>query len=907
MKIKRAKRGMHHKLLTGLKNASVPIAIACALAAVTSQSTIACGPFSKIAIFVNGYHPDLPMNRYAMGELGVINPSYARSYLVVAYRYLKGIKTPAAKQKEFVALWQRRLETLDVSVQDAIKAWAEERKRVVGIPAKDVNAYQTNGYNGYLTYNADAFRVATQTLRGKIDKYGASDDRVRQWLKVQDQIFGATANADSDAFTKTASSATTSAPAGDTTTGTTNNTASNTSTAKSGNETQADVEYQKACDDFYNARYEAAVAKFQAIAADTSSPWQQWGDYLAARAYCRKATMGDVVIADDLKQAKKLVDKILQSTKEDDRMHANAKRLNSFLEYRLNPSERAKQVVAALTTDASQDDLTEALGDYTVILDKVLEKQTSSTPTSMRPNNDNDDDLLDKNRSLAKTSNLMDNSMFSYAALSALILFGTHRIWWRRRNNNTGLIPNSTIAVALSLSVLSFSLASCTQSGSTVKSESEESTQVVAKADSTSDSKLPSPGDVILDDDMTKWILNYQDNEPEALTKAFDEWKKSKSLPWLVSVISKIKTTDSRKAEVLSEASKVAEDSPAYLTLEYHQIRLLVDENKPKEAASRLNTLLSKVGSKLPPSTRNALFEIGVSCAGSLAEFVKLAAPSPSIITWDYDSNEMPDTDAESEPGTVKMKPTDKYFNYTGCLTPEAAEIINRVAPLPTIVGLAGDQSLPSTVRLDLAQAGWVRSVMLKNEKMAMTLSPVLGKLRPQLTKALASYDAASTGPEKEFAGLTTILRNPGMRPYVTPGLQRETAFDKIDSYRNNWWGADLPQAPRNMYIETDTQEAKKPVNAAFLSPAEIAQGRKECTDVNRLGTAPDVLAQRVLALSKAKPKDPRLAEMLHLVVTTTRYGNTDDKTTAYSKQAFQELHKNFPGNEWTKKTKFWF
>jgi TolA-binding protein len=91
------------------------------------------------------------------------------------------------------------------------------------------------------------------------------------------------------------------------------------------------------------------------------------------------------------------------------------------------------------------------------------------------------------------------------------------------------------------------------------------------------------------------------------------------------------------------------------------------------------------------------------------------------------------------------------------------------------------------------------------------------------------------------------------------------------------------------------------------LSAPESSQGKEETAAITAIGTAPNSLAQRVLALSKANPKDPRLAEMLHLVVTTTRYGNTDDKTTAYSKQAFQSLHKNFPGSEWTKKTKFWF
>jgi hypothetical protein len=906
-------KDMTKKIFSRLKNPTTAIAIACALAAVTSQSTDACGPFAKIAVFVNGFHPDLPMNRFAAGELGIINPTYARSYLVVAYRYLAGIKNPPEKQKEFVVLWQRRLETLDVSVQDAIANWSTERKKVYPAKGKDQDAYETNGYYGYLTYNADAFNTATKTLRSKIEKYGANDERVKQWLKTQDTVFGISSSTNSDNTASTSNSGTAGDTAGNTGKATAGNTSSDTTAGgtSADGKSDADAAYQLACKDFYSQKYEDAVEKFKAIAADSSSPWQQWANYLAARAYCRQATLGDEIIVEDLKKAKELVDKVIVDSKDNPRMLANAKRLNSFLEYRLNPGERARQVVAALTSEGTQEDLTEALGDYTILLDKVLEKQTSNSPTSMRFD-DQHDGNIQPGEGAAKefnTSNLLDSSAVSYAALFAITLLGTHRLWWRRRNEDAKLSRNSHIAAALSVSLLSCSLMSCSKNAAPQTSEEKETTRVLAQTPEASGGKLPSPGDVVLDDDMTKWILNFQDTKPEALSKALDQWKKSKSLPWLVSVISKLKATDARKAEVVAEAAKISKDSPAYLTLEFHQIRLLAEENKPKEAASRLNALLAEVGSKLPPSTRNALFEMGVSCAGSLAEFVKLAAPSPAVVTWDYDSNELPDNDSESEPGPARLKPIDKYLNYTGCLTGEAAEIVNNNVPLGTFAALASNTTLPAAVRFDLAQAGWVRSVMLKNEKMATTLSPVLAKLRPQLSKSLTTYDAASSGTEKEFAGLTAILRNPGMRPYVTPGLVRETAFDKIDNYRNNWWDAEQPQAARNPYMDNgeEAEKEKKPSTAAFLTPAEAEQGSKESAAIAAQGTAPNVLAQRVLALSKAKPKDPRLAEMLHLVVTTTRYGNTDDETTALSKQAYQALHKNFPNDPWTKKTKFWF
>jgi hypothetical protein len=55
---------------------------------------------------------------------------------------------------------------------------------------------------------------------------------------------------------------------------------------------RADRAYQIATAAFYAGHWDAAVARFRAIAADRTSPWQPWGEYLAARALLRKGTLG---------------------------------------------------------------------------------------------------------------------------------------------------------------------------------------------------------------------------------------------------------------------------------------------------------------------------------------------------------------------------------------------------------------------------------------------------------------------------------------------------------------------------------------------------------------------------------------------------------------------------------------
>src|SRR5262252_10928979 len=98
------------------------------------QPLSSCGPFFARAAFTYTVHPDFPLERFAAGDLGVLQPTYARSYLAVAYRYLIGTGFDAAEQKALIALWRDRLMSALESDTDAWpKVWLEARGRVPGI------------------------------------------------------------------------------------------------------------------------------------------------------------------------------------------------------------------------------------------------------------------------------------------------------------------------------------------------------------------------------------------------------------------------------------------------------------------------------------------------------------------------------------------------------------------------------------------------------------------------------------------------------------------------------------------------------------------------------------------------------------------------------------------------------
>jgi len=52
---------------------------------------LACGYMEPAVYFKFQNHPDLPFVDFASGKLGVLQPTYARSYLYVAYRQMIGL------------------------------------------------------------------------------------------------------------------------------------------------------------------------------------------------------------------------------------------------------------------------------------------------------------------------------------------------------------------------------------------------------------------------------------------------------------------------------------------------------------------------------------------------------------------------------------------------------------------------------------------------------------------------------------------------------------------------------------------------------------------------------------------------------------------------------------------------
>jgi tetratricopeptide (TPR) repeat protein len=749
------------------------VAVALLVVLFNTTTSFACGPFTLDAFFVFTVHPTYPLERYARGELGVVQPSYARSYLYVAYRYLTDSPFSSTEQQVLTQFWKDRLNyTWDLGEQDWIKAWLAARQTVSGLTeAPKIEVYRSrekpNEYETYLNCQKDAFETAVSTLNERIKKYGADHSALRNWIEGQDQVFAncaegqhlpAPAPATADALEKD------------------------------------DRAYQIAAANFYAGNFDEARKAFDRIAADASSPWQTAARYLVARTLIRKASLGpDDMKAESLSQAETTLKAIL-ADKKLVTSRAASSRLLDLVRLRLHPSERLHELAHALLVKTPNNSLRQDLWDYTSLLDSLLET---------------------------------------------------------------------------------------------------EDTERKAKA------RVEATGD-----DLTDWISTLQENSTEARDHALSLWQTTHASTWFIASLAKIDGRHPKAAELIEQAIHVAPTSAAFASASFHAVRLLMESGKIVEARSQIDQLLKNDRARFDLSTLNLLTAERMMLAGNLAEFLSYAPRVPAGLGWDDDGREVP---AESSEVSDEMK------NLLGkpLFDQDAANVLNRQLPLDLLKEAATSEVLPTRLRRDVAQATWIRAVILDDAGTADDLVPALKTLVPELSDSLDDFLSTSQPEAKKFTGLYTWLKFPGLEPIVDAGIGRETPLNKQDTYRDNWWcAASVSNSPADR--QPDMSEPSSFTAGAirfplFLTEAQRARANKESATLGAFGATPNYLCRQVIQWATKNPSDPRVPEALHLAVSATRYGCTDQGTGRWSKAAFDLLHRKYGNTTWARKTPYWF
>jgi tetratricopeptide (TPR) repeat protein len=817
----------------------------------------ASGVHSVIALFESHVHPDIPFDKFAAGRLGIIRPTWRRSYLYASYRYLAGPGFDASQQKAMVSLWDEWLGLgaggVPQSPQDQQNAdkvaskWIAARNKVPGVEAieeidVDRQAPAEYGSFDYANCNESSFNTAAATLDTMIGKFGRSSPQVMQWVDAQDQVFdncsGTPPKLADDSqewgkaseawfqLCKTVPGVVTpgSYAEGD------NCRASKYETLTTALETmihdlgasnpkvkqwvdaqiqalvqcgnaahsapenptalpapkipqplttgtpfeQAQRTYQIASANFYAANFDTAAKMFDAIAADSSSPWRQLAPYLVARAMIRKATLS--AAKNDhamLAKAEAQLNKII-SVPGDDSVKRTAQQLLGFVDAQLHPEQREQELAHAVMLPTSAEMLKQGVSDYIWMLDHG-------------PANDNSlhDDLTD----WISTLHLADTGS--------------------RASPYSG-----TAAIAHSIA----------------------------------------------------------------------KWKQTSSLPWLVAALSEVPDSDPNAPALITAAENVKPDSPAYVTTTYHAARLLMGEGKADEARRKLDALLSN-RDQLPVSTVNELAALRMARARNLNEFLAYAPRTPLGFTDDADYEELP---SELNNKSLKELAARPLFDD------DAAAVLTRWMPLSVLMHAAHSKTLPSALRDQVALAAFVRAILLGNEPAARQLAPQVMESVPKLKPSIESWLDAKSPHAQRFAAAYMMLQNPGLRYEVDPGPGRSTALDEIDSFRDNWWPSGVSQ---NLNAQT---------YAGFLSASERKTTDEEWQKLSAIN-APNFLCTEAIEQAKSHPTDERAPEALYRCLRAVHLGCSNEKGTELARSAFQLLHHRYPGSPWAEKGKVWY
>ena len=730
-----------------------------------------CGPVFFAPEFISSRQPE-DVDAYVAGKLGVPLRTYKPLYAYIAYRYLSGQPLTVQERSLVTAppagysVWR------GADLDDAVKPWMEARAAVPGLPPspkfemwKEVGNYQT-----IVNCTPDAFKTAARTLLDRVAKHGGSSADVKEWVAGQDRVFLQCSGGNPGSFgtppqpvSPLPTDVEASAPAW----------------------LKQDRAYQIAAANFYAGNFDVAHTRFLAVGGDASSPWQPWGKYLAGRSMIRQATLNPasadqpydpkVLAKAEMELKQVLGDPKLQP------VHEATKQILGFVDFRLHPEQREKQLGAQLAQAHGDLGFQQDLKDFILLV------------------KNSDDPVSDLGRWMA-----------AFRATAA------------------------------------------------VDPEEKEA-------------------------------------PPQVKVSPIDEWKKRKTLPWLVLAISDAKWKDDAKDELIIEAKKVSPDSPAYATLVYQEARL----SAAPEARKLLDDFLSKHGNGVSLSTRNLFLRKRLDVANDFDDFLAHAQRRPAATASDGYIDQFEDFCRVGDKNEACER---AYFDA------QAATVMD-VMPLSNWLKAMDDKSFEKRLRQELAFTTWCRAVLAEEWPTAEQAAKALKQEMPETAEYLDPYLNAKDPGERRFAATFAILHWPGIKPSLVDQTLRDTPLNELNDFRMNWW-CSLSRGESLTADEAKAARGEMPpeeLASNILTPDDLKKGISDRRKIEEAENAPNYLEPTVLAWAKAHKDDPRVPEALHLAVTAGHLSCSTEATAEYSKQAFNLLHKNYPNSEWAKKTKYWY
>jgi tetratricopeptide (TPR) repeat protein len=380
--------------------------------------------------------------------------------------------------------------------------------------------------------------------------------------------------------------------------------------------------------------------------------------------------------------------------------------------------------------------------------------------------------------------------------------------------------------------------------------------------------------------DLADWITTFAGRN---WSHALERWRAQPDDAWLVASLLWVPYDNAAIPDLLAAAHRVDPAAPAWPTVTFYGISRAIARGDIEAARSWADSALAI---QQTPDVHNVFLAQRLKLSRGWDDFLRFTPRTPVALNYDAIDSDSPVQDG----GQVVSQKTAAFdMDFTAPFNVEV--------PLGRWVDAASTVDLPAALRADIAQAGWVRAVVLHRPTEAQALAQRLAELRPQLRAPMQSWLAEKDADAARFKAVLLMMRTPGLQPEVRPGFGRLTADGQIDDFRDNWWTLSEPKA----------SEGNPAAPPDFLPEPERATGRKEWQQLlSTAAQATDYLSSETIAWARLHRDDPRVPEALHLAVRTSRY-TSNATPTRFPKQAFQLLHSWYPKSTWAAQTPYWY
>lgn len=192
---------------------------------------------------------------------------------------------------------------------------------------------------------------------------------------------------------------------------------------------------------------------------------------------------------------------------------------------------------------------------------------------------------------------------------------------------------------------------------------------------------------------LIDWLVTVQSPSEAAKTHAIEEWKPAGHPTWLTAAIMKASSSDAIAPALIEAAAHIPPTSPAWPTIEYHRLRLLIDSGHSAEARGELVTALPRIQAEGSQSAVNLFTGLRMRTAASLNDAL---ADAPRKIL-ERTSEEQSSLDECLD----VMKDPKRKYDYKKDDSPvefstDAATMLNGETPLITLALTAQSDVLSS-------------------------------------------------------------------------------------------------------------------------------------------------------------------------------------------------------------------